>query len=165
MLVAVFGLVSLYPSLTEGSSAEYRRAIAGIGVTVVFIALATLVTSAINDGFMEIDASTLYVRFEGFFQAEVPLSAILRVTPIDPRPRWRYRLGLSSDRRGRICCSHGGNLIEIQLAPPQTMRIWPRQMRVSRLWLAVRQSDELLAELRRVAPWSFGDAAEERLAA
>ena len=44
--------------------------------------------------------------------------ATVAIAPIDPRPHWRYRFGLSTNFVDRIACSHGGRLVEITLARP-----------------------------------------------
>ncbi|HXK33279.1 MAG TPA: hypothetical protein VNM91_04605 [Dehalococcoidia bacterium] len=148
---AAFALVTLYPALRSGTSPEAERAIFGLVVVIWFVVTGALFASAIDDGGVEVDGDFVSVRFESFFNARFPLSDIVAVREIDPRPRWRYRFGLSTNFRDRISCSHGGRLLEVELARPQRVRLWPRDVDVARIWLAVTEHDRLLAELTRVA--------------
>ena len=153
--VAVFTLVSLYPALMNGSSADHEHAIFGLTVVATFVVAGTVFMVAVNDGYVDIDTETVSVRFEAFFTARFRLADIVRVTTIDPRPRWRYRFGLSTNFVDRVSCSHGGTLIEIELREPQRTRFWPRQLLVTRFWLAVREHDAFLDALRVGAPAAF----------
>ena len=159
--ISVFGLVSLYPALVNGASADHDRAILGLTVLLAFVVTATVFTVAINDSYVEIDREAVSVRFESFFSAQLPIRDIVRVTSIDPRPRFRYRLGLTTNFRDRISCSHGGALIEIELRRAQPMRLWPRQILVTRFWLAVREHDAFIAALRERVPDAFERARDE----
>jgi hypothetical protein len=80
------------------------------------------------------------------------VSDIIVVRLVNPRPAWRFRFGLSTDFEGRICCSHGGQLVEIELARRWRTRLWPRHIGVSRFWLGVTDYGAFIEALRRVAP-------------
>lgn len=147
LTVSVFALVTLWPALTSGDSAANERALFGLAVTGMFVALATAFAVGVNDSIVEVDDATLYVRFEAFFHMDVPLRDIERLSLIDPRPRWRYRFGLSTNFRDRIACSHGGQFVELVLRQPSTTRLWPRRIAVSRLWLAVTEPEALMRAL------------------
>lgn len=147
LTVTVFGLLAIYPALTSGTPDEYQRALFGLLVVLAFAAMATTFAVAMSDSHVELDDDTLSIRFEGFFNASVPLTDIIAVTPIDPRPRWRYRWGLSTNFDDRIACSHGGRFIEIELAHAWETRLWPRRIAVRRFWLAVHEPDRFAAEL------------------
>lgn len=145
--VTVFALLSLVPALIEGNAQDVQRAIFGFTVVAFFVTIASTFAVAINDSAVEIDGDTLFVRFEAFFNMSVPLNDIAAVRTIDPRPRWRYRFGLSTNFVDRIACSHGGRFVEVVLSRPWRTRLWPRQIEVTRLWLAVTDADALLATL------------------
>lgn len=165
LMVTVFGLLSVYPALSEGTARDYNRAIFGLIVMLSFVATATTVAVGISDSYVELDAESLYIRFETFFSADVPVADIIAVRPIAPRPAWRFRFGLSTNFDDRICCSHGGQLVEVELARRWRTRVWPRRIGVSRFWLGVREQDAFIDELRRVAPRAFaGDVAVARAA-
>ena len=159
--ISVFGLVSLYPALVNGASADHDRALLGLTVLSAFVVTATVFTVAINDSYVEIDREAVSVRFESFFSAQLPIRDIVRVTLIDPRPRVRYRLGLTTNSRDRISCSHGGALIEIELRRARPMQLWPRQILVTRFWLAVREHDAFIAALRERVPDAFERSRDE----
>lgn len=159
LTVSVFGFLSLFPSLAAGSAADGRQAIFGLTVVLFFIALATTFAVAINDSYVEIDDDTLHIRFEAFFGAAIPLSDIAAVRAIDPRPRWRYRFGLSTDFKERLACSHGGQMLEIELARPWRTRLFPRTVTVRRFWLAVDDRERLAAALASRLPGYEGLAA------
>jgi hypothetical protein len=117
-------------------------------------------TVAINDSHVEIDDEFVHVRFEAFFTARVALANIVGVRVVDPRPRWRYRFGLATNFEDRISCSHGGTMIEIELAHPQMTRLWPRMLPVTRFWVAVREHEAFATELQRsVARYGPADSA------
>ena len=137
--VTAFALVTIWPALTEGTPYERERAMFALAAVIFFVGVATTFAVAINDSYVELDGRTLYVRFEAFFSAEVPLADIVAVREIDPRPHWRFRFGLSTDFRERICCSHGGRLVEVELRNAWRTRLWPRQIAVRRFWFAVRE--------------------------
>lgn len=151
---AAFGLIWLYPALESGARQDFERALFGLIVVAWFLITGAVFAAAINDGYVEVDDRTVYVRFEAFFTAEFPVADIVRVTEIDPRPRWRYRFGLSTNFRDRIACSHGGRIVEIELANAWPTRLWPRNIPVRRFWIAVNEPDDLLAHLHAVAPRS-----------
>jgi hypothetical protein len=159
IVVFVFACLSLYPALTNGTSQDHERALFGLTVLAGFVVSAVIIWVAMDDSYVELDADRLSVRFEAFFNTEIAVADIVRVAPIDPRQRWRFRFGLSTNFEDRIACSHGGRLIEIELAAPAPTRIWPRHIAVRRLWLAVREYDAFAADLRRVAPRAFDEAA------
>jgi hypothetical protein len=94
----------------------------------------------------------------------VPVDDIIAVRAIDPRPHWRYRFGLSTNFLDRIACSHGGPLIEIELAHAWRTRLWPRHIEVRRFWLATRDHDRFVLALQRVAPHAFAPAPAQRAA-
>jgi hypothetical protein len=165
LCVTVFALLSLVPALLDGNASDAQRAIFGFTIVAMFVALASTFAVAINDSYVEIEDETLYVRFEAFFSMEVPLADIVGAHFIDPRPRWRYRFGLSTNFIDRIACSHGGRFVEITLARPWRTRLWPRRIGVTKLWLAVNDADGLLAALRaRIDVADVGDARERRAA-
>lgn len=155
LAVSVFGLVWIAPALTNGGANDHERAIFGLTVVLLFIAMATTVAVAVTDCYADLDGHALFIRFEAFFTAEIPVADIRGVRYIDPRPRWRYRWGLSTDRAGRIACSHGGRFVEIELSRPWEARIWPRRLAVRRFWLAITEPDDLMRALREVAPRAF----------
>jgi hypothetical protein len=146
--VSVFVLLSLYPALRDPSNPDHLRAIAGLGVLAAFVTAAVIFLVSTNDSYVEVDATHVNVRFESFFHVRFLLSDIAAVRLIDPRPRWRYRWGLSTNFRDRIACSHGGPLVEIELARPYRVRLWPRRLEVRRLWLGLREADVFIAALR-----------------
>lgn len=149
--VMVFAFLSLVPAVVDGSPDDARRAIFGFTVVAMFAAVASTFAVAINDSFVEVDAHSVYVRFEAFFTMEFPIRDIERVAFIEPHPRWRYRFGLSTNMTDRISCSHGGRFIEITLARPWRTRLWPRDINVRRVWLAVPDADGLFDALTRAA--------------
>lgn len=157
IVVFVFAALSLYPALTNGTSQDYERALFGLTVLAGFVVSAVLIWVAMDDSYVDLDAGRLSVRFEAFFNTEIAVADIVRIVPVDPRPRWRFRFGLSTNFEDRVACSHGGRLIEIELTKPSPTRIWPRHIAVRRLWLAVREYDAFVAELRRIAPRAFDD--------
>jgi hypothetical protein len=150
--MAAFALVSLAPAFTEGTASDRERALFGIGVALAFIVMGSVLLAAINESYIDLDDRALSVRFEGFFGLVVPLADVAEVRMVDPRPRWRYRLGLSSDFRERVCASHGGQIVELRLAAPVPAQLWPRRLAIRRLWLGVRDADAFIAELRRRSP-------------
>jgi hypothetical protein len=165
LCVTVFAFLSLIPALMDGDGEDVRRAIFGFTIVAMFAAVASTFAVAINDSFVEIDGGTVYIRFEAFFNMEFPLSDVAAVRFIDPRPRWRYRFGLSTNFTDRISCSHGGRFVEIALAQPWRTRLWPRYIEVTRVWLAVTDAEALLATLRASAPASRASFAELEKAA
>jgi hypothetical protein len=151
LCVTVFALLSLVPAVLDGDSQDIRRAIFGFTVVALFITMASTFAVAINDSFVEVDEHSVVVRFEAFFNMEFPLADIVHVGVIDPRPRWRYRFGLSTNFTDRVACSHGGRFIEIVLSRPWRTRLWPRHISVTRVWLGVTDADGLIEaiEVRR----------------
>jgi len=149
--LTAFAIFTLYPALS-GSANDVQRAIFGFTVLAFFVVLASIFAVTVDDSYADVDEDVLQVRFETFFNATIPIADIVRVAPIDPRPRWRYRAGLSTNFRERVCCSHGGRLIEIELAKPVTVKLWPRRLEIPRFWLGVREHQAFLAHLRRLAP-------------
>jgi len=148
LCVTVFAFLSLVPALMNGDPDDVKRAIFGFTIVAMFAAIASTFAVAINDSFVEVDGQSVYVRFEAFFSMEFPLSDVASVRLIDPRPRWRYRFGLSTNFTDRISCSHGGRMVEITLARPWRTRLWPRYINVTRVWIAVTDADALFAALR-----------------
>ncbi len=153
--LSVFAILSLYPALGNGSSQDQQRAIFGFTVLAAFIVMASIFAVAINDSHVAIEGADMHIHFEAFFNTRFPLSDIVRVAEIDARPRWRYRFGLSTNFEDRVACSHGGRLIEIELARPCVTRLWPRRIAVRQYWLAVVEHDEFLATLRQRVPQAF----------
>ena len=147
--LAVFAILSLYPAVGNGTSQDQQRAIFGFTILAAFIVTASVFNVAMDDSHVTIDAGEVHIHFEAFFDARFQLADVIGAREIDPRPRWRYRFGLSTNFEDRIACSHGGKLIEIELERPCPTRLWPRTIRVRRFWVAVREHDELLAALRR----------------
>lgn len=164
LCVTVFAFLSLVPALTSGDGDDVRRAIFGFTIVAMFAAIASTFAVAINDSFVEVDDRTVYVRFEAFFNMEFPLADIVAVRFIDPRPRWRYRFGLSTNFTDRISCSHGGRFVEITLARPWRTRLWPRYIEVTHVWLAVTDAEALLETLRGHALPSHGHAVLQKAA-
>jgi hypothetical protein len=150
--VAVFAFLSLYPSLLNGTRQDHERAMFGLTVLAGFMVTATVFAVAINDSHVEMDGDAIHIHFEAFFVARIPLADVVAVRAVDPSPRWRYRFGITTNFKDRISCSHGGTLVEIELARAQMTRLWPRVLPVTRFWLAVREQEEFVAELRRLAP-------------
>jgi len=148
LCVTVFALLSLVPALLDGTAREAQRAVFGFTIVAMFVTLASTFTVAINDSFIEVDEHTVYVRFEAFFSMEFPLDSIASLAFIDPRPRLRYRFGLSTNFRDRISCSHGGQFVEIVLREPWRTRMWPRHLDVTRVWVAVNDAEGLMRTLR-----------------
>jgi hypothetical protein len=150
--LAVFAILSLYPAVGHGTSQDQQRAIFGFAVLSAFIVMASIFAVAINDSHVSIEDGAVHIHFEAFFNTRFPITDIAAVREIDPRPRWRYRFGLSTDFEDRISCSHGGRLIEIELNRPCATRLWPRTVAVRRFWIAVCETDDLLVALAHVAP-------------
>ena len=165
LTVTVTALVSIWPALTNGSSNDHQRAIFGLLVLMMFMAMGITFAVAISDSYVEIDGDSVHVRFEAFFTAEFPIADIVAVRCIDPRPHWRYRFGLSTNFADRISCSHGGPMVEVELAHTWHTRLWPRTLAVRRFWLAVREHDAFIAELHRRAPHLASSAQELAAAA
>lgn len=149
LAVAVFGLIYLYPALTD--PAMRMRGLLGLAVISLFVLAATLVTAAVADSYIELDGDVLFVRFEAVFSATFPLAGITSVRRIDPPRRWRHSFGLSTDWRDRIALSHGGPLMEIEFARPCPTRLLRRTVGVRRLWVAVRDPDALAVAIARAA--------------
>jgi hypothetical protein len=145
--LAVFAILSLYPALGHGSAQDQQRAIFGFTVLAAFIVSASIFTVAINDSSVAIEDGVVRIHFEAFFHARFRLDDVVAAREIDPRPRWRYRFGLSTNFRDRVACSHGGRFVEVELARPCAVRLWPRTIIVRRFWIAVREHDELMALL------------------
>lgn len=150
--VTAFALVTIWPALTEGTSDDRQRAVFALAAVILFVSIATTFAVAINDSYIEVDDRSLVIRFEAFFSAAVPLADIVAVRAIDPRPAWRFRFGLSTDFRERICCSHGGQIVEVELRRAWQTRVWPREIAVRRFWLAVHDHEEFIKELRERIP-------------
>ena len=149
LCVTVFALLSLVPALLDGNAQDVQRAIFGFTIVAMFVALASTFAVAINDSYVEMDGETLFIRFEAFFSMQVPLVDVTDVRLIDPRPRWRYRFGLSTNFVDRVACSHGGRFVEITLARPWRTRLWPRHIDVTKVWVAVNDADGLLSALQQ----------------
>jgi hypothetical protein len=161
--ITVFGLLSVWPALTNGTSQDNQRAIFALLVVLLFMGAGITVAVAISDSYVDLAADTLFIRFEAFFTAAIPVADIIAVREIDPRPRWRYRFGLSTDFVDRICCSHGGPLIEIELAHPSPTRLWPRHIPVRRFWLALGDQDRFVLALQRYVPHAFSAESHMRI--
>ena len=149
--LAVFAILSLYPAVGHGTSQDQQRAIFGFTVLSAFIVMASIFAVAINDSHLSIEGGEVHIHFEAFFNTRFPIADIRVAREIDPRPRWRYRFGLSSNFEDRVACSHGGRLVEIELLRPCATRLWPRTIAVRRFWVAVREHDEFLATLAYLA--------------
>ncbi|MBI5289517.1 MAG: hypothetical protein HY873_11160 [Chloroflexi bacterium] len=149
--VTVFALMSLYPALSDAANPDHGRAILGIGVLGAFILLAAFFMVAMNDGCVEIGDEYVTVQFESFFEVQVPLRDIVSVTIVEPRPRFRYLWGLSTNFRDRVACSHGGQLVQLELGHPCRTRLWPRTLYVTRFWLGVRDPRGFAAAVARAA--------------
>jgi hypothetical protein len=161
--VFVFAVLSLYPAFTQGTENDAERAIFGLTVLMGFFVSATALWVAVDDSYIELDAESVYIRFEGFFHAEFPTSDIVRVEQINPKPAWRFRFGLSTNFIDRIACSHGGQLVEIELAHAWRTRLWPRRIPVQRFWLGLPDSGAFIDELRQLVPHAFEGADPESL--
>jgi hypothetical protein len=138
LTVSVFALLSLSPALADTQSPDHVRAIVAMALLAAFVLGGVVFTVSISDGGVEVNGEGVTVRFESFFRAVIPIENIVAVRCISPRPGWRYRWGLSTNWLDRISCSHGGQMVEIVLARPHVVRLWPRRVEVTRLWLAVR---------------------------
>ena len=149
--VSVFALMSLYPALSDAANPDHGRAILGIAVLGAFALVAAYFMVAMNDGYVEVGDEAVTVRFESFFEVRVPLADIVGVTVVDPRPRFRYLWGLSTNFRDRVACSHGGQLVQIELGRPCPTRLWPRTLYVTRFWLGVRDHQALVAAVLHAA--------------
>lgn len=163
--LCVFGILTLWPALWRNDAHDQARAAFGFVVLGSFAMLASIFTVAVNDGQAEIDGDELVIRFEAFFNARVPLTDIVGVRPVNPRPHWRYRFGLSTNFEDRISCSHGGSLVEVELARPCVTKLWPRHIAVRRFWLGVREPETFVANLRGAAEAAQQTGRHERLAA
>ncbi|HLB23929.1 MAG TPA: hypothetical protein VJP07_07525 [Dehalococcoidia bacterium] len=158
LAVTVFALMSLYPALRDAANPDHGRALAGMAVLGAFVVLAVVFMVSMNDGLVEVDNNNVTIRFESFFNARFPVEDIAAARPVDPRPRWRYRWGLSTNFRDRVVCSHGGQLVEIELSRPCHVRLWPRTLVVTRFWLGVRDAGAFLDALHRAAANAATDA-------
>lgn len=147
LAVCVFTLVSLEPALLDRASPDHLRALFAIGVLGFFILGAVVFMVSLSDSYVEIEDGVVTVRFETFFHVDFPLADVVAATPIDPRPRWRYRWGLATNFRDRVSCSHGGQLVEVQLARPCVVKLWPRTLHVTRFWLAAKDDRGLVDAL------------------
>lgn len=146
--LCVFGILTLWPALWRSETHDQLRAIFGFAVLGSFASIASIFTVAVNDCWVDIDDIDVRIRFEAFFNVSVPLADIVSVRAIDPPRRWRYRFGLSTNFEDRISCSHGGRLVEIELARPCATKLWPRRIPVRRFWLGVHQPDAFVAAVR-----------------
>jgi hypothetical protein len=149
--LCVFGILTLWPALWRGEAHDQARAIFGFAVLGSFAAMASMFTVAVNDCWADIEDVALRIRFEAFFNVSVPLADIVSVRAIDPPRQWRYRFGLSTNFEDRISCSHGGPLVEIELARPCATKLLPRRIPVRRFWLGVRERDAFVLALRAAA--------------
>jgi len=137
--VSVFALMSLYPALSDVANPDHGRAILAIAVLGAFALVAAYFMVAMNDGYVEVGDEAVTVRFESFFEVRISLADIVSVTMVDPRPRFRYLWGLSTNFRDRVACSHGGRLVQLDLARPCRTRLWPRTLYVTRFWGVVAE--------------------------
>jgi hypothetical protein len=149
LVVAVFGLLACEPALSSGFAQDRERAIFSLAFMLLFVAAGVTFSVAINDSYVELLDDRLQVRFEAFFHLEIPLEDIVSVQRIDPASAWRFRFGLSTDWAGRVCCSHGGPLLELQLHRAAKVRLWPRTVRIERLWLGVQEQEALINAIQR----------------
>ncbi len=149
--LTAFAIFTLYPAL-GGTASDIERALFGFAVLAFFVVLASVFAVTVDDSYADLDGDELRIRFESFFNATIPVADIVRMAPIDPRPHWRYGIGLSTNFRERVCCSHGGRLIEIELAKPVPVKLWPRKLEIQRFWLGVREYEAFLVHMRRLAP-------------
>ncbi len=163
--LCVFGILTLWPAFWRNDAHDQARAAFGLVIMVAFALLASIFTVAVNDGYVEIDDDELVIRFEAFFNARVALTDIVTVGRVDPRPQWRYRFGLSTNFVDRISCSHGGALVEIELAQACVTKLWPRHIPVRRFWLGLREPETFIANLREAVGQAQETARYERRAA
>ena len=145
---SVFAMLALYPAFGQGTSTDQHLAIFGLAILLAFVATGSVVSVAMRDGCVELGGDVLRVRFEAFFSMAVPLSNIARASRLDVQPRWRYRFGLSTNFVDRIVCSHGGDLVELELVEPMPTKVGFRTIALRRLWLAVEEHEALLDALR-----------------
>jgi hypothetical protein len=145
--VIVLTLLSLTPALTDGSNPDHVRAILGIGVLSLFVAGAASFVVSVGDSHVEIHDDTIDVRFESFFRVRIPVAQVGAVRVRPTQSRWRLRWGLATNFRDRISCSHGGTMVEIEMAEPLEVRLWPRTLQVRRFWVAVKDHDGLVSVL------------------
>lgn len=148
IVLFTFALLNLYPALTRGAPNDHERAVFGLTVLAAFTVLAAVLAVAINDSYVEIESERLFIRFEAFFNVHVPLADITELSIIDPTPRWRYRFGLSTDFHGRVACSHGGRIVEVELSRPCRVKIWPRMHAVHRFWLGLEDPEAFIEDLQ-----------------
>ena len=149
LAVSVFTLLSLEPALVDGSNPDHLRALAGVSVLAFFMVASAVFVVSLGDSYIEVDDRVIHIRFESFFGVDVPIADVRRVTKIHPRPNWRYRWGLATNFRDRVSCSHGGQLVEIELERPCEVKLWPRTLQVTTFWLAAKDHDALIAALDR----------------
>lgn len=152
LAVTVFTLISLEPALLDRASPDHLRALFGIGMLAFFMLGAVVFMVSLDDSYVQIEEGVVTVRFESFFHVDFLASDVISVAPVDPHPRWRYRWGLATNFHDRVSCSHGGQLVEVQLEHPCVVRLWPRTLHVTRFWLAARDYRALMAALE---PGSF----------
>jgi hypothetical protein len=145
--VAAFALVSVYPTLIGDVPGHRLNALFGMAFVLCFVVLGTVFAALIDESAVDLDDEALSIQFESFFHLVVPLNDIAAIRAIDPQPRWRYRLGLSTDWQERISCSHGGHFVEIELNARVSVRLWPRAVRVKRLWLGLVERDAFITDI------------------
>jgi hypothetical protein len=145
--VTVFTLISLEPALVDRGSPDHLRALFGIAVLGFFMLGTVVYMVSLGDSYVEINGGTVTVRFEAFFHVEFPIMDVVHVTTIDPKPHWRYRWGLATNFHNRVSCSHGGQLVELELARPCVVKLWPRTLQVTHFWLATKDYRRLIAAL------------------
>ncbi len=145
---SVFAMLALYPAFGQGTASDQHRAIFGLAIMLGFVAIGCVVSVAMRDGCVTLTGDAVLVRFEAFFSMRIPLSNIVSVSKLDEQPRWRYRFGLSTNFRDRIVCSHGGQLVELELADVMQAKVGFRTIGLRRLWLAVEDDGAFLEALR-----------------
>jgi hypothetical protein len=149
LIVAVFGLLACEPALSSGFAQDRERAIFSLAFMLLFLAVGVTFSVAINDSYVEPLGERLQVRFEALFHVEISLDDVASVQRIDPASAWLYRFGLSTDWAGRVCCSHGGPLLELRLRRAAEIRLWPRTVRIERLWLGVQEQEAFINAIQR----------------
>ena len=164
LAVMVFSLLSLYPALLDRANPDHYRAIWGIVVLSVFVFGAVAFITSINDSYVDIEDGVVTLRFESFFGTRFSVDQISSVTVINPKPRWRYRWGLATNWRDRISCSHGGQMVEIELSQPHEIKLWPRTMHISRFWLAPRDHVVFVAAIEEARASRRGRVSDDDVA-
>jgi hypothetical protein len=145
--IAALSLAAIHPPPTDGASPDHLRTLVGLGLIIGFLVMSAWFSVSVGEGRIEVADGQVFVDFESYFHLAFPVAGVAGARRIEPRPKWRYSMGLSTDWRDRICCSHGGQLVEIEFAEARELQIWPRRIALRRLWVGVTDPDALIAVL------------------